>query len=148
MHLVYDIHSVFRLRGNVVYILAYFADIIDTVVRCRVYFRHIEYTAVENTLAYFALVAGRAVMRMLTVYRSCKNFCGGCFSCSASSAEEICMRYFAAHYLIFQGSGNMRLSDNIIKYHRPPFPVNSLICHTHTPFRFFEYITFCRVQNF
>lgn len=72
-------------------------------------------------------------MIVKAVYRARQYLCASGFSRSARAAEKIRVSDFTGNNLVFKSFCYMRLSDNIFKYGRPPFSVNSLMCRIKPP---------------
>ena len=115
MHLIDDVHFVLSLRGTVRYLFPDLTDIVHAVVGRRVDLDHIHRRSRRDRTAHRALAAWASVHRMLAVDRLCKYFRYRCLSCSACSAEQICMPDTVRFDLILQCCDNMILSFYIFK---------------------------------
>ena len=115
MHLVDDVHFVLSLRGTIRYLFPDLTDIVHAVIGRRVDLDHIHRRSHRDRTAHRALAAWTSVHRMLAVDRLCKYFRYRCLSCSACSAEQICMPDTVRFDLILQCCDNMILSFYIFK---------------------------------
>ena len=87
MNLVDDINAVFSFRRGICHFVHNFTNIIDAVIRCRIYFYYIHASAFCNRLTGCALPAGASVHGMFAVDTFCKKLRNTRFTGTSCTAE-------------------------------------------------------------
>ena len=123
VHLVHDIDLFAQLRGRVDRLVAQVADAVDAGIGRRVELEHIRGAAVVDAEAGGAGVAGVAVHGRKAVGGLGEDARAGRFARAARPAEQIGVRKPVLRRLIFQGAGDVLLSDHVVEAHRTPFVV-------------------------
>ena len=101
MHLVYDIDFIFSFGRPVLHFFPDLADVIHTIVGCRVNLDHIHGTSSCDCTTAWAFPAGTAIHRMFAVDRLCKDLGDCCLTCSPGSTKQIGMSDAVCLDLIF-----------------------------------------------
>ena len=101
MNLIDNVDFVFSFRRTVFHLLTDLADIIHTIIRCRIDLDHIHGVARCDRPAGRTLSTWAAVYGMLTVDRLCKYLRNGCLTGSPGSTKQIRMSDPVCFDLIF-----------------------------------------------
>ncbi len=123
MHLVNDIHALFNAGGRIDRLVPQGTDIFNAVIGGGVNFNHIHNRAVFDSEAAGAFIAWIPVFRLLAVERPGKNLCAGGFTRSSDTDHKVGVAGAVILNLVFEGFGNLLLTDNIVKGARAPFSV-------------------------
>ena len=113
MHFIHNIDFIAAELGRIFDGIAQIAHFIHAVVAGGVDFDDIEALLMIHPLAVGTFPAWITVDGMLAVNGFRQNFGGGCFSCSAGSAEQVRMRDPVVDDLIPQGFDNCLLADHM-----------------------------------
>ena len=132
MDFVNNIDFIFCTDRKMDDFFADFTRFIHLSMGCCVNFNHVHAAFFSDSQTGTALAAGFAIFRMFTVQSFCKNTGRGGFSDPSGTYKQISLRDSVADNRVFQGAGNMFLSDHVGKLLRTPFSCDNLICHKNT----------------
>jgi hypothetical protein len=123
VNLVYDVNPVFKIRRRINDLISDITDVINTVVRCGVHFKHVCGRTRVDRLTSGAFAARASVYGRQTVDRLGKDLRAGGLSGTSRAAEKICVRKLVVCNLVFQNRGYMLLTANFIEATRTPFSI-------------------------
>ena len=123
MYLVYDINSVFELRGGIYYLVTNASYVLYAVVGSRVHFKNVGSGARLYAKTRGAFSARASVNGRKTVERLGKNLCAGGLTRTARSAEKVCVAICSVFYLISKNGSDMLLTYHLVKGSGTPFTI-------------------------
>ena len=127
VHLIDDIDALFDTGGRENGFILQGPDVVDAVVGCGVELHHVKDASIQDAAAGGALVAWAAVHGVFAVHGPGQDLCAGGFACAACADEKVSVGQPSRLHLPLQCGGDMRLTDYIVKCHRPPFSIQSLV---------------------
>ena len=120
MHLVDYVHAILAYRGRVHDFVAQVAYLVHAVVGRGVDFQYVHGRARLFVAAGGAFAARLAVVRVKAVERARERLGRGGLARAAAAAEQVCVRYAPAFYLIEQRAHYRLLTHYVGKARRPP----------------------------
>ena len=129
--LVHDVDPLFYVGGGVDGLIPQGPDLVHAVVGGGVQLQHVQKAAVFQPHAAGALAAGVAVDRVFAVDGLGQNFGTGGLAGTSCAGEQIGVGGAALRHLLFQGLGDVLLTDDVGKHLGPPLAVQRLIHGTH-----------------
>ena len=100
MNLVDDVYTIFSFRRWVLDLFPDLTDIFDAVVGCGIDLHYIQGCSGQDLFTARTFPAGTSVHRMFAVHRPGQDLRHRCLTCSAGSAEQICVADSAGADLI------------------------------------------------
>ena len=131
MDLVHDVDPLFYVGRGVDGLVPQGPDLVHAVVGGGVQLQNIQKAAAFQSQTAGALTAGVTVYRVLAVDSLGQNFGAGGLAGTSCAGEQIGMGGTALCHLLFQGFGDVLLTDDVGKHLGPPFAVQRLIHGTH-----------------
>ena len=131
MDLVHDIDPLFYVGRGVDGLVPQCTDLIHAVVGGGVQLQNVQKAAAFQPQTAGTLTAGVAVYRVLTVDGLGQNFGAGGLAGTSCAGEQIGVGGTALCHLLFQGLGDVLLTDDVGKHLGPPLAVQRLIHGTH-----------------
>ena len=131
MDLVHDIDPLFYVGRGVDGLIPQGPDLIYAVIGGGVQLQNIQKAAAFQPQTARTLTAGVTVYRVLTVDGLGQNFGAGGLAGTSCAGEQIGMGGTALCHLLFQGLGDVLLTDDVGKHLGPPLAVQRLIHGTH-----------------
>ena len=133
MDLVHDVDPLFYVGRGVDGLVPQGPDLIHAVVGGGVQLQNIQKAAAFQPQTAGALTAGVTVYRVLTVDSLGQNFGAGGLAGTSCAGEQVGVGGAALRHLLFQGLGDVLLTDHVGKHLGPPLAVQRLIHGTHPP---------------
>ena len=131
MDLVHDVDPLFYVGRGVNGLVPQGPDLVHAVIGGGVQLQNIQKAAAFQPQTAGTLTAGVAVYRVLTVDGLGQNFGAGGLAGTSCAGEQIGMGGTALCHLLFQGLGDVLLTDHVGKHLGPPLAVQRLIHGTH-----------------
>ena len=131
VHLVDDIHPLGHGGRGIGRLLQHGTHVVHAVVGGCVQLHHVQDGAVLNAHTRRTLVAGVAVLRMLTVHGPGQNFGTGGLTRSSGAGKQIGVGQPSPLHLTLEGLCNMSLPHHVVKAAGTPLSVQRLVQTPH-----------------